>query len=72
MALSALCFGLLIPGGLALAMPLSPEETSKVEEVSSYFNSFKTLQGEFTQISPQGRVSAGVFFLSKPGRLRFE
>jgi len=71
-ALSALGFGLLVSGGAALAMPLSPEETSKVEEISTYFNSFKTLKGEFTQVSPQGRVSAGVFFLSKPGRLRFE
>jgi outer membrane lipoprotein-sorting protein len=71
-ALSALGFCLLVSGGAALAMPLSPEETSKVEEISTYFNSFKTLQGEFTQVSPQGRVSAGVFFLSKPGRLRFE
>ena len=71
-ALWALGLGLLVSGGAALAMPLSAEETSKVEEVSTYFNSFKTLQGEFTQISPQGRVSAGVFFLSKPGRLRFE
>jgi outer membrane lipoprotein-sorting protein len=71
-ALSALGLGLLASGGVALAMPLSPEETSKVEEISTYFNSFKTLQGEFTQVSPQGRVSAGVFFLSKPGRLRFE
>jgi outer membrane lipoprotein-sorting protein len=72
LALSALCVGLLVSSRPALAMSLGPEETSKVEEVSTYFNSFKTLQGEFTQISPQGRVSAGVFFLSKPGRLRFE
>ncbi|MGH6875157.1 MAG: LolA family protein [Aestuariivirgaceae bacterium] len=72
MALSVLGFVLVISGGPTLAMSLSPEETSTIEEISSYFNSFKTLQGEFTQVSPQGRVSAGVFFLSKPGRLRFE
>jgi outer membrane lipoprotein-sorting protein len=72
LALSALCFGLVILGRSALATSLSPEAMSTVEEVSSYFNSFKTLKGEFTQVSPQGRVSAGVFFLSKPGRLRFE
>jgi outer membrane lipoprotein-sorting protein len=72
LALSALCFGLVILGRPALATSLSPEAMSTIEEVSSYFNSFKTLQGEFTQVSPQGRVSAGVFFLSKPGRLRFE
>ena len=47
MTLSALCFGLLVSGGPALAISLSPEETSKVEEVSTYFNSFKTLKGEF-------------------------
>jgi outer membrane lipoprotein-sorting protein len=71
-ALSALCFVLFVSGGPALAISLSPEAKSTVEKLSSYFNSFKTLQGEFTQVSPQGRVSAGVFFLSKPGRLRFE
>lgn len=54
------------------ASSLTPDETSAVEELSNYFNSFKTLQGEFTQVSPQGRVSTGLFFLSKPGRLRFE
>src|SRR5687767_13590063 len=55
-----------------LASSLSAEEISAVDELSSYFNGFKSLQGEFTQVSPQGRVSTGVFFLSKPGRLRFE
>ena len=48
------------------------DQLKAVEQVSTYFNSFKTLKGEFTQVSPKGRVSAGVFFLSKPGRLRFE
>ena len=51
---------------------LTPDQVQAVERVTTYFNSFKTLKGEFTQVSPKGRVSAGVFFLSKPGRLRFE
>lgn len=63
---------LMAAGKPLLASSLSPEEKTAVEELSNYFNSFQTLQGEFTQVSPQGRVSAGVFFLSKPGRLRFE
>jgi outer membrane lipoprotein-sorting protein len=63
---------LVLPGEAPLAAPLTPEEASAVEELSSYFNSFTTLRGEFTQVSPQGRVSTGVFYLSKPGRLRFE
>jgi outer membrane lipoprotein-sorting protein len=60
------------PAGASLASSLSAEAKSAVQELSEYFNSFKTLQGEFTQVSPQGRVSTGVFYLSKPGRLRFE
>jgi len=51
---------------------LTPEETTAVEELSTYLNSFKTLRAEFTQISPQGRVFRGILFLSKPGRLRLE
>jgi outer membrane lipoprotein-sorting protein len=51
---------------------LTPEETTAVEELSTYFNSFKTLRAEFTQVSPQGRVFRGILFLSKPGRLRLE
>jgi outer membrane lipoprotein-sorting protein len=61
-----------VPAHAPLASPLTPEEASAVQELSGYFNSFKTLQGEFTQVSPQGRVSTGIFYLSKPGRLRFE
>jgi outer membrane lipoprotein-sorting protein len=30
------------------------------------------LQGDFTQISPKGNLSRGVFFISKPGKMRFE
>ena len=30
------------------------------------------MKGEFTQVSPKGNVSAGVFYISKPGKMRFE
>lgn len=69
---AAAVLGLIVQAKPVPAAPLNPEEISVIEQLSSYFNSFKTLQGEFTQVSPQGRVSTGVFFLSKPGRLRFE
>jgi outer membrane lipoprotein-sorting protein len=51
---------------------LTPEQTAAVTEIGKYINSFRTLQGEFTQISPKGTVSKGVFYLSKPGKMRFE
>lgn len=56
----------------AQAAALSANQATAVQQISSYFNKMKTLQGEFTQIGPKGHVSAGVFYISKPGRLRFE
>jgi len=53
-------------------MKLSPEQEAAVNGISDYLNSFKTLQGEFTQVSPKGNLSQGVFYISKPGKMRFE
>ncbi len=51
---------------------LTAAQRETIEKLTSYFNSFRSLKGEFTQVSPKGNVSAGVFYLAKPGRLRFE
>lgn len=51
---------------------ITPEVQAAVEKLNAYFNSFQTLQGELTQISPRGRAAKGVFYLAKPGKLRFE
>ena len=51
---------------------LSPEQTESINKISAYMNSFMTLQGEFTQIGPTGKISKGQMFLSKPGKLRFD
>ena len=56
----------------AKAISLTPDQAESINKISAYMNSFKTLQGEFTQISPKGNVSKGVMFISKPGKLRFE
>lgn len=68
---------MLVPAGLgvaeaAKAATLSDAQASAVQQISTYFNKMKTMQGEFTQVGPKGHVSAGVFYISKPGRLRFE
>lgn len=57
---------------LARAEALSPDQVAAVEQIAAYFNKMRTLQGEFTQVGPKGHVSTGVFYISKPGRLRFE
>lgn len=60
------------PSLAAKAIKLTPEQQASVDAVSDYINSFKTMRGEFTQISPKGNTSRGVFFIAKPGKMRFE
>lgn len=66
-------------GGLVVAeaeaaapSQLSPEQIKSVQGVSDYFNRFSHIQGEFVQVGPKGHVSQGLFYISKPGKLRFE
>lgn len=62
----------LLPALPGQAQQLDALQTQIVQEVSGFFNSFRTLRGQFTQISPRGRVSTGVFVIARPGRMRFE
>ncbi len=54
------------------SIAITPEIQAAAERINAYFNSFQTLRGELVQTSPRGRTAKGVFFLSKPGKLRFE
>ena len=60
------------PAMAAKPVTVSPQQAKSIDAISNYLNSFKTLQGEFTQISPKGNVSRGIFYISKPGKMRFE
>jgi len=51
---------------------LEPQQTQAVQKVGDFFNKLRHLQGEFVQVGPRGHVSQGVFYMSKPGKLRFE
>lgn len=51
--------------------PFSPAQQVALANISAYFNSFSLLEGDFIQIGPNGEQSEGVFFLRKPGRIRF-
>ena len=54
------------------AMAITPDIKASVVKINAYFNSFQTLRGELVQTSPRGRAAKGVFFIAKPGKLRFE
>jgi len=51
---------------------MSQADRDELDAVSAYLNSIVTLKGGFIQIAPSGDMSEGTFYLSKPGKLRFE
>ncbi len=51
---------------------LAENHLEQIEKISGFFNRFQTLTGQFTQIGPRGNVAYGVFYVSKPGKMRFE
>ncbi|HHN66610.1 MAG TPA: outer membrane lipoprotein carrier protein LolA [Thermopetrobacter sp.] len=58
---------------LAAAPALAaPSARQALAAVNGYLNGFRTLSGEFTQVSPRGRVSTGKLYIARPGRMRFE
>ncbi|MGQ0484677.1 MAG: LolA family protein [Hyphomicrobiales bacterium] len=61
-----------VQASAAKSIELTSEQTASIQEISSYINGFTTLQGDFTQISPKGNKSTGIFYISKPGKMRFE
>jgi outer membrane lipoprotein-sorting protein len=50
----------------------SNADRADLNRVSAYMNGIRTLKGSFVQIDPDGQVDEGVFYIDKPGRMRFE
>lgn len=51
---------------------MTQADRDELDAISAYLNSIVTLKGGFVQIAPTGDMSEGTFYLSKPGKLRFE
>ena len=51
--------------------PFTVEQQRMLANVNAYFNSFHILEGRFIQFGPNGEQSEGVFFMTRPGRIRF-
>jgi outer membrane lipoprotein-sorting protein len=51
---------------------LNSEQRAIVERVNGYLSSVQTLTGNFVQVGPDGSRTQGEFFISKPGKVRFE
>lgn len=46
-------------------------EQAVAQNIADHFASVKTMMGEFVQLNPDGNQIAGKFFISRPGKLRF-
>jgi len=53
-------------------LDLSEADRSALDAISAYLNGFATVKGGFVQIDPDGRTTEGTFYISKPGKMRFE
>lgn len=51
---------------------MNQTDRDDLDAISAYLNGMVTLKGGFVQIAPSGDMSEGTFYLSKPGKLRFE
>ena len=57
---------------LLATAPAALAEKIPLNSISNYLNGLSTLQSEFTQINPDGTISAGTVYIQRPGRVRFE
>ena len=48
------------------------EEEVLVNNIQSYLNNLGTMQANFSQLSQDGATQTGKFYLSRPGKLRFQ
>ncbi len=55
----------------AAAAP-APTQAADLQGIENYLNGLTTAQADFTFAAPDGTVSHGVFYLSRPAKLRFE
>jgi outer membrane lipoprotein-sorting protein len=51
--------------------PFTQEQQTALANITAYFNSFRLMEGEFIQFGPSGEQAEGVFFLNRPGKIRF-
>ncbi len=54
------------------SLPFSASQQEALWNINAYFNRFKTMEGDFIQFGPRGEQSEGAFYISRPGKIRFQ
>jgi len=60
----------LVGNVLASAQAATDEEVLKA--ISQEFTAVPTMMGEFVQFGPNGEQSGGIFYIQRPGKIRFD
>ncbi|HVK91430.1 MAG TPA: outer membrane lipoprotein carrier protein LolA [Mycoplana sp.] len=63
---------LLVAGPSVLApQPAAAQASTTAQRIADHFSSVKTMMGEFVQFGPRGEQTGGKFYISRPGKIRF-
>jgi len=65
-------FGGQQPSKAITTAAFQPSQRALVDKVSAYLSNVQVLSGAFNQVSPDGRLAKGQFYILKPGKVRFE
>jgi outer membrane lipoprotein-sorting protein len=60
------------PPAHAIQAPAASSQQADVAHIEDYLNGLTTAEADFTFVAPDGTVSRGEFYLSRPSKLRFE
>jgi len=55
-----------------MRMERSEADNADLDRISQNLNAVHTMKGSFVQIGPDGQIDEGIFYIEKPGRMRFE
>ena len=68
----ALATALAVPAALPAAAKVSGSDRQALARISKHFSGVPTMMGEFIQFGPNGEQTGGKFYLSRPGKIRFD
>ena len=57
---------------LFISTPAMADAASDIARAEAYFKTLSTVKSRFIQTAPDGKQTRGNFYLSRPGKLRFE
>lgn len=72
LAIATVAAAIALAAARPAAAQFTTEQSAALARINAYFNGVRTMQGEFIQIGPNGEQSEGIFYLARPGKVRFE